>query len=62
MRLDTINWEEQAQQFLEEHGNDSGPIHEWVDSLVPIYYYDIMVEAKHKELAVNKYKELHNVL
>ena len=23
---------------------------------------DIMVEAKHKELAVNKYKELHNVL
>ena len=23
---------------------------------------DIMVEAKHKELAVNKYKELYNVL
>jgi len=23
---------------------------------------DIMVEAKMKELAVNKYKELHNVL
>jgi hypothetical protein len=23
---------------------------------------DIMVEAKHKELAVDKYKELHNVL
>ena len=45
-----INWEEQALEYLKEYGNDGNPIHEWVDGLVPIYYYDIMQEALRLEL------------
>ena len=57
MKLDTINWEEEAQQFLETHGNDDNHIHEWVDNLVPIFYYDIMVEANRAKVYHEKIKE-----
>ena len=57
MKLDTINWEEEAQQFLEEHGNNDNHIHEWVDGLVPHYYYDIMIEANRNQVYHEKIKE-----
>lgn len=45
-----INWQEQAIEYLKEYGNDDTYIQEWVESLVPIYYYDIMQEALRLEL------------
>tara|TARA_R100001015_G_C4501135_1_gene75646 strand:- start:8 stop:283 length:276 start_codon:yes stop_codon:yes gene_type:complete len=40
-----INWHEQAIEYLKEYGNDDSYISEWIDSLVPHFYYDIMQEA-----------------
>ena len=35
-----INWEDEAAQYRSQYEDEDG-IHEWVDSLVPIYYGEI---------------------
>ena len=46
-----INWEEEVKEYRENHDTDEY-IHEWVDSLVPIYYGDIISQFNDMNLVV----------
>ena len=52
-----INWQEQAIEYLKEYGNDDTYIQEWVESLVPIYYHDIMQEGIRLEVYYGTIRE-----
>ena len=51
--MKTTDWKKEATEYYNEYGNDNNHIPEWIDSLIPIYYYDIMMEA-------NKYTVYHH--
>ena len=36
-----INWEEMVEQYKQQYDDEDG-IHEFIDSLVPVYYHDIL--------------------
>lgn len=36
-----IDWKAEVKEYKEQYDDDDG-IHEYIDSLVPIYYYDIL--------------------
>lgn len=40
-----MNWKEEVKQFKEQYNGNEDYIYEYVDGLVPHYYYDIMHTA-----------------